>query len=60
MKTEVEKSWNLKRDKLKQKYIGITDNDLFFRLGSEKRMIEVLSYKLGKTEKELLQIIIAL
>jgi hypothetical protein len=60
MKTEIEKSWNLKKDKLKQKFTGITDNDLFFHQGSEKRMIEGLSYKLGKTEQELLQIIIAL
>jgi len=52
--------WNEKKEKLKQKYTIITDEDLHFREGKENEMIEMLGYKLGKTNQELLSIIIAL
>jgi uncharacterized protein YjbJ (UPF0337 family) len=52
--------WNGKKEKLKQKFPIITDNDLLFPEGKEKEMIEMLGNKLGKTKQEFLQIIIAL
>jgi len=52
--------WNEKREKLKMKYPDITDEDLFYSEGKERVMLEILSFKLGKTEQELLSIIVAL
>ena len=52
--------WNEKKEKLKQKYHIITDEDLSFREGKEKEMIEILGYKLGKTKEELRNIILRL
>jgi hypothetical protein len=52
--------WNDKKEKLKQKFQIITDEDLHFREGKEKEMIELLGYKLGKTKEELRNIIAAL
>jgi hypothetical protein len=52
--------WNIKKEKLKQKYQILTDKDLCFREGKEKELIEMLGYKLGKTKQELLNIIVAL
>lgn len=52
--------WNNKKEKLKRKYSILTDNDLLFSEGKEKEMLEILGYKLGKTEQELLNIIVTL
>lgn len=53
--------WNDKKEKLLKKYKDIlTDKDLNFNEGREKEMIEILSIKLGKSKKELLNIIITL
>lgn len=52
--------WDKTKEKLKKKYPDITENDLSFCEGKEKEMIEMLGYKLGKTELELLYIIAAL
>jgi hypothetical protein len=52
--------WNKTKEKLKLKYPNITESDLSFNEGKEKEMIEMLGYKLGKTETELLFIIAAL
>lgn len=60
MHTNVKGFWNEKKEKLKQKYSIITNEDLCFREGKEKEMIEILGNKLGKTNQELLSIIIAL
>jgi len=60
MNTNVIGYWNEKKEKLKQKYAIITDKDLRFNDGKEKEMIEMLSYKLGKTKEELVNIIAAL
>jgi hypothetical protein len=57
MKTNVLGFWNEKKEKLKEKYPIITDEDLRFREGKEKEMIEILGYKLGKTNEELCNII---
>jgi len=60
MKTKVSGYWNLKKEKLKQKYANLSDEDLNFHEGKEKEMIEILGSKLGKTKLELLNIIVSL
>jgi hypothetical protein len=52
--------WEEKKEKLLKKYKNLTDRDLRFSLGMEDEMIEILSFKLGKSRQELLQIIISL
>jgi len=52
--------WSEKKEKLKQKFPNITDEDLSYREGKEKEMMEILGYKLGKSKQELLQIIVLL
>lgn len=49
--------WNERKEVLKQKFPFISDDDLIFYDGKEKEMIELLGYKLGKTEDELRYII---
>jgi len=49
--------WDERKEKLKQKYPVITDEDLNFNEGKEREMIEMLGYKLGKTKEELVHII---
>jgi hypothetical protein len=60
MKNDVERFWNEKKEKLKHKFTDITDKDLCFQEGNEKEMIKMIGSKLGKTEQELLYIIIGL
>lgn len=52
--------WSEKKEKLKQKFPNITDEDLSYREGKEREMMEILGYKLGKSKQELLQIIVTL
>ena len=52
--------WNGKKEKIKQKYPIITDEDLNFHTGKEIEMVELLGYKLGKTKDEMRWIITAL
>jgi len=60
MNTNAMGYWEQKKEKLKEKFQDITDNDLHFNEGKELEMIEMLSYKLGKTKEELRSIIVAL
>jgi len=52
--------WDDKKEKLLKKYKNLTDRDLRFNLGREDEMMEILSYKLGKSRQELLSIIVML
>ena len=52
--------WEKKKEKLKEKYPNITDQDLLYREGKEQEMIEMLGNKLGKSKLELLNIIVAI
>ena len=52
--------WEDKKGKLLKRYKNLTERDLRFNLGSEDEMIEILSFKLGKSRQELLSIIITL
>ena len=60
MNTNVSGYWDKKKEKLKQKFPLITDEDLSYGEGKEKEMIELLGYKLGKSKQELLYIIVAI
>ena len=60
MNTKGKGYWNIKKEKLKQKFDNLTDKDLSFSEGKEQEMIEMLGNKLGKTKQELLKIIVAL
>jgi len=58
--TEATGNWNKTKGKLKQKFAGLTENDLMFAEGKKEEMIGRLQIKLGKTKEELLKIIAAL
>jgi hypothetical protein len=60
MNTDTTSYWNIKKEKLKLKYENLSDKDLYCSEGKEKEMIRSLSNKLGKTEKELLTIIVTI
>jgi hypothetical protein len=60
MSTNVIGYWNKKKEKLKEKFPVITDEDLRYNEGKEKEMIEMLGNKLGKSKLELLNIIVAI
>jgi hypothetical protein len=52
--------WEKKKEKLKERFPVITDEDLRYREGKEKEMIEMLGNKLGKSKLELIDIIVAI
>lgn len=60
MSTKIIGYWDEKKEKLKQRFPNITDEDLRYREGKEKEMIEMLGNKLGKSKQELLNIIVAI
>jgi uncharacterized protein YjbJ (UPF0337 family) len=57
---ELTGNWEEQKNKLKQKFAALTDNDLLFVKGKKEEMIEKLQVKLGKTKEELFKIIGAL
>jgi len=46
-------NWNGQKEKLKQKFAILTDDDLLFEEGKRGEMFEKLGVKLGKTKEEL-------
>jgi hypothetical protein len=52
--------WNKIKEKIKHEFPIIRDEDLCFNEGKEQEMLEILSYKLGKTKEELVSIIVTL
>ncbi len=54
---EVKGNWNEQKDKLKQRFAVLIDNDLVFEEGKQDEMLGKLEMKLGKTKKELRRII---
>ncbi|MFE3867230.1 CsbD family protein [Flavobacterium sp. LS2P90] len=58
MNTEESKgNWDEQKNKLKQKFAALTDNDMLFKDGTKEEMIAKLQKKLGKTREELIKII---
>jgi len=45
------------KERLQTKFDSLTDDDLFFEVGEEENMLKNLEQKLGKTKKEIQQII---
>lgn len=60
METIIQGYWNEKKEKIKQRFPCISDQDLNFYEGKEKEMMEKLEYKLEITKLELAKIIEAL
>ncbi len=52
--------WDARKAKLLKMYQNLTQKDLEFKLGEENAMLALLSNKLGKSNKELLNLIITL
>jgi len=52
--------WKTRREKLLKMYQNLSQKDLDFKLGEENAMLATLSDKLGKTNHELLNLIITL
>jgi len=51
--TEVRGNWNEQKDKLKERFAILTDNDLLFEQGRKEEMFGKLEAKIGKTKEEL-------
>lgn len=54
---ELKGNWNETKGKLKEKYAVLTDNDLAYEEGKEDQLIGHLQEKLGKTKKEVKDIL---
>ena len=52
--------WNGKKGKLKLRYPFLTDEDLQYRIGKEKEMIEMLGHKIGVPHRTILDIIVSI
>jgi hypothetical protein len=52
--------WDIKKEKLKLLYPGITEEDVTCPDGKEQEMMELLGNKLGKSKQELVSIIVKL
>jgi hypothetical protein len=50
-------TWNNLKFKLKQQFPVLTNADLLSRTGMEEDLLRMVAYKLGKTKKELQEII---
>jgi uncharacterized protein YjbJ (UPF0337 family) len=55
--TDVLGSWNERKERLRQKFAFLTDNDLLFEEDKKDEMLGKLQIKLGKTKEELRRII---
>jgi len=56
---KVKINWNDRKEKLKQKFIFLMDNDLMFEEDTKDKMLEKLQKELGMTKDELNKIIAA-
>ncbi len=52
-KLEMKGTWNETKGMLKQKYAGLTDDDLLFEEGKEDELLGRLQKKVGATKEEL-------
>jgi hypothetical protein len=60
MKANKGGSWNTRKEKLLKMYQNLSQKDLNFKVGEENAMLALLSDKLGKSNQELLKMIIML
>lgn len=54
---ELRKNWHETKEKLKQKFKKLNDNDLLFSEGQQVEMINKLQVKLGMSKEEIRKII---
>lgn len=54
---ELKGNWNETKGKLKEKYAVLTDNDLAYEEGKEDQLVGQLQEKLGKSKKEVKDIL---
>ena len=52
--------WKARKEKLLKMYQNLSQKDLNFKVGEENAMLALLSNKLGKSNQELLNLIITL
>ena len=52
--------WKTRKEKLLKMYQNLSQKDLDFKVGEENAMLALLSTKLGKSNQELLNLIITL
>ena len=45
--------WNVLKGKLKQKFANLTDDDLMFIKGKEEELIGRIQQKIGRTKREI-------
>jgi len=56
-KLNIKGNWNELAGKLKQKFAGLTDDDLLFKEGKEEELLGRLQQKLGKTKEQIRDVI---
>ncbi len=49
----LQENWSISKEKLKQKYPNLTDNDLAYILGKEDEMIDQIQRKTGESRDEI-------
>jgi uncharacterized protein YjbJ (UPF0337 family) len=49
----LQENWRVSKEKLKQKYPNLTDNDLAYILGKEDEMIDQIQRKTGESRDEI-------
>jgi uncharacterized protein YjbJ (UPF0337 family) len=49
----LQEHWSVSKEKLKQKYPSLTDNDLAYILGKEDEMIDQIQRKTGESRDEI-------
>jgi hypothetical protein len=49
---EVKGTWEKQKQMLKEKFVSLTDRDLFISEGRKDWMLDILQIKLGKTNAE--------
>jgi uncharacterized protein YjbJ (UPF0337 family) len=57
METLIKGNWNELKGKLKQKYADLTDDDLLFVEGKEDELLGRLQIRLGKSNREIRDIL---
>jgi uncharacterized protein YjbJ (UPF0337 family) len=50
---KIKGNWNEIRGKIKQKYAGLTDNDLLYEEGKEDELLGRLQKKTGQSKEEI-------
>ena len=59
-KLELAGNWNIIKGKLKERFACLTDNDLLYVKGKEQELIGRIQRKVGKTKREILDILSSL